>query len=110
MENNASELRRFIDDNKSKPGMGGKVYKALVCISTESQSIADIKTDIVIELLGYDGPFLKLIKSEIDGQLYPIKFFTKSSRFTFLDNGHLKITGTDKVNKAIGNYLVDIIV
>jgi hypothetical protein len=108
MENNASELRRFVEISNAKPGRAGRVYKAVVGLATESNHVADVASEIVIELLGYDGPFLKILSKAVDEQFFPTKFFTKTSHFTVLENGHLKITGKDAANKAIGDYTADI--
>jgi hypothetical protein len=110
MENNASELRKFVEVSKAKPGRAGKVFKGVIGIATATHNVANVSTEIVIELLGYDGPFLKILNAEIDEQLFPTKFFTNKGSFVVMDNGHLKITGKDNINKSIGNYTADIVI
>lgn len=110
MENNASALRKFVEGSNAKPGRAGKVYKAVVGIATANHSVANVSTEIVIELLGYDGPFLKVLNAEIDEQLFPTKFFTNKGKFVLMDNAHLKITGKDNNNKTIGDYTADVVI
>jgi hypothetical protein len=109
MENNASALRKFVEVSNVKPGRAGKVFKAIVGINTATQTVANVSTEIVIELLGYDGPFLKILSAGIDEHQFPTKFFTNKGSFALMDNGHLKITGKD-TNKTIGNYTADIVI